>query len=317
MATTIAAPTPAVGGVSRRGWVLFSCMGVIWGLPYLLIKVAVDELEPAVVVFGRTSIAGVVLLLIAGARGDLRPALRRWRPVLAFAVLEMAIPWILLTDAERHLSSGLTGMLVCLVPIFGAVTAFALGDHTALRPVTVAGIAVGVGGVALLVGHDLRGSGVPVGSVVEVVLVCVGYAVAPFILSRRLADVPRLGIIAVSIGAVAVVYAPLAWLARPAGAFPVTAGLAVAALAVVCTGVAFVLFFALIAEVGPNRATLITFVNPAVAVLLGAAVLDETVTAATFVGFALVLTGCWFATRPAAAPAGPADPAGAEAPTSR
>jgi drug/metabolite transporter (DMT)-like permease len=285
--------------MTRRGWALFAAMGVIWGLPYLLIKVAVEHLAPPVVVFGRTSLAAVVLMALAAHTGALRPALEHWKPVLAFALIEMAGPWLLLTNAEKRLPSGLTGLIVSCVPIFGALAAYALGDRTALRFVRVAGIAVGLGGVALLVGRDLNGSrGIPWLSVIQVLLVCVGYATAPFIVARRLGDVSGLAVAAVSLAAVAILVAPLAWFARPAHIPPANTLWAVLGLAVVCTGIAFIVFFALIGEIGPARATLITFVNPAVAVVLGAVVLDEKITAATIGGFVLVLTGCFLATRP-------------------
>ncbi len=257
-----------VSAVTRRGWLLFAAMSVIWGVPYLLIKVAVEDLSPPVVVFGRTSIAAVALLAAAWRTGALAPALRRWRPVLAFAAIEMAGPWWCLTHAEQRLPSGLTGLLVACVPIAGAFTAFALGDRDALKPVRLLGIGVGMGGVALLVAHDLGAhGGVPWWSVVEVLAVCVGYATAPFIAARRLADVPTIGVIAVSLTAVALVYAPLAWFRRPDEAPPADAVWAVVGLAVLCTGIAFLVFFALIAEIGPARAPLITFVNPAVAIV--------------------------------------------------
>jgi drug/metabolite transporter (DMT)-like permease len=285
--------------MTRRGWLLFATMGVIWGLPYLMIKVAVEHLSPPVIVFGRTSLAAVVLLAIAARAGALEPALVHWKAVLAFAALEMAAPWLLLTNAEKRLPSGLTGLLVSCVPIFGALAAYALGDRTALRPVRVVGIAVGLAGVGLLVSGDLDGAGgIPWWSVVQVLLVCVGYATAPFIVARRLGAVPTIGVVAVSLAAVALVVAPLAWLSRPDDMPPATTLWAVLGLAVLCTGIAFVVFFALIADVGPARATLITFVNPAVAVVLGAIVLDEEITAATIGGFVLVLTGCFLATRP-------------------
>ena len=272
-------------------------MGAIWGVPYLFIKVAVEHVEPPVVVFGRTIIAVIPLLVLAVRAGAVRPALRRWRPLLAFAALEMAIPWILLTSAEQHLPSGLTGLLIACVPIVGAVAAFALGDRGALRPRRLAGIALGLGGVALLVAADLGGTGTPWVSVVQVLLVCVGYAVAPFIAVRRLRDVPDLGVVSLSLAAVAIVYAPLAWLTRPASAPPAEAWWAIIALGVLCTAIAFVVFFRLISSIGPARSTLITFVNPAVAVVVGAIVLDERITFATVAGFALVVAGCWFATR--------------------
>jgi drug/metabolite transporter (DMT)-like permease len=286
--------------MTRRGWLLFAAMSVIWGLPYLFIKVAVGHLAPPVIVFGRTSLAAVVLLAIASRSGAVTAALRHWRPVLAFAAIEMAGPWLLLTDAEKRLPSGLTGLLVSCVPIAGALAAYALGDHTALRPLRVLGIAVGLGGVVLLVSGDLGGAGgIPWLSVGQVLLVCVGYATAPFIVARRLGAVPTIGVVAVALAAVALVVAPLAWFARPSAMPPATTLWAMLGLAVICTGIAFIVFFALIAEIGPARATLITFVNPAVAVILGAVVLDEKITLATIGGFALVLGGCALATRPA------------------
>jgi len=282
--------------VNRHSWVLFGLMGAIWGVPYLFIKVAVEHMAPPVVVFGRTALAAVPLLVLAVRAGALRPALARWQPVLAFAALEMAGPWFLLTDAERHLPSGLTGLLIACVPIVGAIVAFLLGDRTALAARRLLGIAIGLAGVTLLVAADLGGEA-PWWSVVEVMLVCVGYATAPFIASRQLADVPDLGVVAVSLSAVAIVYAPIAWATWPADPPPGRAWAAVVALAVLCTAIAFVVFFRLIAAVGPARATLITFVNPAIAVAVGAIFLDEQITAATVGGFVLVLAGCWLATR--------------------
>jgi drug/metabolite transporter (DMT)-like permease len=282
--------------VDRRSWTLFLAMGVIWGVPYLFIKVAVEHMAPPVVVFGRTAIAAVPLLVIAAGAGAIGPALHHWKPLLTFAALEMAIPWFLLTDAERHLPSGLTGLLIACVPIFGAVVAFFLGERSALAPRRLVGIGLGLAGVALLVAADLGGDA-PWWSVAEVLLVCVGYAGAPFIASRKLADVPDLGVVAVSLSAVALVYAPVAVVTWPDEAPPARAWLAVVALGVLCTAIAFVVFFRLIAAVGPTRSTLITFINPAVAVIVGATVLDEAITWATVGGFVLVLAGCWLATK--------------------
>lgn len=275
-------------------------MSLIWGIPYLLIRVAVKHLEPAMVVFGRTSLAAIVLLVLAQRTDAIRPALRRWRPVLAFAIIEMAIPWILLAIAEQHLASGLTGLIIATVPIVGAIAAFCLGDRSALRLVRVVGIFVGFAGVAFLVGNDLRGDGAPPWwSVAMLLVVCVCYGTAPFIVDRKLSDVPSFGVIALSLGVVAVLYAPIAGISLAANDPTPTSVLAVVVLALVCTGLAFVVFFKLLEEIGPARAPLITFANPVVAVVLGAIVLDESVTAVTMVGFALVMSGCWLATRPA------------------
>jgi drug/metabolite transporter (DMT)-like permease len=224
--------------------------------------------------------------------------------VLAFAILEMAIPWILLTHAEEHLASGLAALIIASVPVVGALAAFALGERSALRPVRVAGIVLGLSGVALLVGRDLSGDAAPPWySIAEVLVVVVCYATAPFIAARRLPDVPSLGVIAMSLGIVAVIYLPIAAVSLPDHPPPAKAVWSVLALATVCTGVAFVIFFRLIGEIGPARAGLITFANPVVAIALGALFLDETITVAIVVGFVLVIAGCWCATRPATAAA--------------
>ena len=177
--------------VTRRGWIFFAAMAVIWGMPYFFIRVAVDELAPPVVVFGRTSIAAVALFVLARRAGAIAPALRRWRPVLAFAIIEMAIPWILLTHAEEHLATGLAALIIASVPVVGAIVAFVLGERSALRPIRVVGIVLGLSGVALLVGRDLAGdSAPPWWSIAEVLVVVLCYATAPFIAARRLSDVP-------------------------------------------------------------------------------------------------------------------------------
>lgn len=283
--------------MTTRGWVLFWAMALIWGVPYFFISVAVDEMEPAVVVFGRTSLAALVLLALRA--GELRAALAHWRPVTAFAILEMAVPWILLTTAEQHIASGLAALIISSVPIFGALAAFALGERAALRPVRLAGIALGIGGVSLLVGNDLSGEGAPPWwSVAFVLVVCVCYATAPFIISRRLADVPSMGVIAMSLAIVTVIYLPIAAVSLPDRMPSAGATLSVVALALVCTGLAFVVFFRLIEEIGAARSTVITFVNPVFAVALGAVFLDEPFTAAIVIGFVLVISGCWLATRP-------------------
>ena len=285
--------------MTKRGWVLFWAMALIWGVPYFFIRVAVEELEPAVVVFGRTSLAAVVLLYLANRVDGLRPALRHWKPVTVFAILEMAVPWILLTTAEQHIASGLAALIISSVPIFGALAAFALGDRGALRPVRLAGIALGIVGVTLLVGNDLSGEGAPPWwSVGFVVVVCICYATAPFIITRKLADVPSLGVIAVSLSIVTVIYLPIAAISLPSTMPSGKVTASVVALALVCTGLAFVVFFRLIDEIGAARATVITFVNPVVAVTLGAVFLDEELSVPILIGFVLVLSGCWLATRP-------------------
>jgi drug/metabolite transporter (DMT)-like permease len=279
--------------VSRRGWVLFIAMGVIWGIPYLLIKVAVAEFSPAALVLARTVLAAALLLPIAAMNAQLRPLLPFWRPLLVYTVIEICIPWLLLSYAELRLSSSLTGLLVAAVPLVGAVLVWATG-HERIEGRRVAGLLIGFAGVAALVGFDVDAG--DLGSVAAIVVVAFCYALGPLILSRYLSSLPGLGVVAASLAITAVIYLPFGWSQWPSGPVSAPAWLSVIALAVVCTAIAFVVFFQLIAEVGPARAVVITYVNPAVALVLGAIVLDEAVTVPILVGFALILVGSVLAT---------------------
>ena len=280
--------------MTRRGWLLFGVMGVIWGVPYLLIKVAVADLSPASLVFLRTATGGLVLLPLALARGSILPLRARWRWVLLYTVVELAVPWMLLADAERHVSSSFAGLLVAAVPFLGALLALLTGAEDRLDARRVGGLLVGFLGVATLVGFDLSGGSL--GAVAEIAVVTIGYALGPMIIAHRLRDVPAVGVVTASLVLTAIGYAPAGVLQLPHHAPSAQVILAVAALGLVCTAVAFLLFFALIAEVGPIRATVITYVNPAVALGLGVVVLGEAFTAATAAGFALILLGSFLAT---------------------
>ena len=282
--------------MSRRGWALFALMGVVWGIPYLLIKVAVTDLAPPTLVLLRTTLGAAILLPLAARRGDLAPLRGHWRPVLAFTVIEVAVPWLLLSDAERRLSSSLTGLMVAAVPLVGAVLAWVSGAKDRLDRSGVAGLLIGFVGVGLLVGLNV--SVHDVGAAAEIGLVSTCYAVGPFIIVRRLSQVPSMGVIAVSLAVSALLYAPVGILLAPrhVPSLPVIA--AVVGLGVVCTALAFVVFFALIAEVGPVRATVITYVNPAVALLLGVLLLREPLTLGAGLGFVLILAGSVVTNRP-------------------
>jgi drug/metabolite transporter (DMT)-like permease len=296
-------------------------MSLIWGIPYLLIKVADGGVAPPVLVLTRVAVGAALLLPLAIRRGELAPLLPRWRWLLAFALVEIVVPWLLLSEAETRLSSSLSGLLIASVPILVAVIGRLTGGLDRLTPVRWAGLLVGLGGVALLVVGDARGD---LGSVFEVLGVAVCYSIGPLIAARKLGDLPSLGMTAACLAFAAVVYAPIAALSWPS-ALPSGKVLAsLAGLAVICTAVAFLVFFALIGEAGPARASVITYVNPAVAVVLGVAVLGERLTAMMAVAFVAILGGSVLATRTGGAaapepgvtgaPAGAgAEPAAAEA----
>ena len=282
--------------MSRRGWALFLAMSLIWGVPYLLIKVAVEEFSPVLVVFLRCVVGAALLLPWTIARGELLPALRHWRALLVFTVLEMTGPWLLLSWAEQSLSSSLTGLLVAGVPFVAALTARLAGDEDRLSPIRVVGMLVGVVGIVALLGLDVAGAQLT--ALGAVALVVIGYATAPMVVTRSLPDVSGVTASAIALTVTALVYAPFA-VPRldEAARAPTEALLAVLVLGVVCTAVALALFFALIREVGPQRALVITFLNPAVAVLLGVLLLDEPFTLGLAIGLPLVVLGCVLATR--------------------
>jgi drug/metabolite transporter (DMT)-like permease len=281
--------------MTRRGWLLFAAMAVIWGIPYLLIKVAVAELTPATLVLLRTTVAGLILVPLAFARGEVRPLLSRWQWVIAYTFVEVAAPWVLLSDAERRLSSSLAGLLIAGVPLVGAMLVWLIGgdDRPDLR--RVLGLIVGFVGVAIVVGLDVATD--DLFAVGEVGLVVIGYALGPMIIARRLQGAPTVGVVAASLALTALAYAPIGIAQLPSRLPSTQVLLSILVLGVVCTAVAFLLFFSLINEAGPIRATIITYFNPAVALVLGVLLLHEPFTVALAIGFALIAVGSFLATR--------------------
>jgi len=270
-------------------------MAVIWGIPYLFIKIAVGELTPASLVFLRTAIGTVLLLPLAATRKDLSPLRRHWKWIFIYTFVEVAAPWFLLSDAERRISSSLTGLLIAATPSVGAILAWATSGQDRLDRRRVVGLAVGFVGVAALVGLDFGTN--DLSAVGEVLLVALGYASGATIISRKLSTLPSLGVVAASLAITALLYAPVGIAQLPPTLPSPSVMFAVAVLGVVCTALAFVLFFALIAEVGSARATVITYVNPAVALALGVALLSEPLTVGIAIGSVLVVLGSILATR--------------------
>ncbi|MDN5859231.1 MAG: EamA family transporter [Pseudonocardia sp.] len=285
--------------MTRRGVALFALMGILWGVPYMMIKVAIEGVSVPVLVFARTALAALVLLPLAMRGGQLAALRPYWKPIALFAILEMIIPWFLIVRAEHDITSSMTGLLIAASPIFTVAVARMLGRGERLGIARSAGLGIGLAGVAVLAGPELSG-GSP-RAIVEVLIVAVCYATGPHVAARRLQDVPALPMTAACLGFAALVYAAPAAATWPAQLPDVRVLAAIGGLALICTALAFIVFFALIREVGPSRALVFTYINPAVAVAAGVTLLGEPLTATMIAAFVLILAGSVLATRTAKA----------------
>jgi drug/metabolite transporter (DMT)-like permease len=294
------ARTFSIGGMSRKALLLFLAAGVAWGIPYFFIRIAVEDFSSYSIILIRVIIGAAVLIPLALKSGALALALKHWRWVLFFALMEMVGPWWLITEAERHISSGLTGLLIATVPFFAVVIVSFLGDKSVWHPKTIFGLVLGFSGVVALVGIDsLQGFVDPIW-VGAVILASIGYAIAPAVIAHKIGFVPTAGVISLSMVFVGVIYLipALTQLPKEIEAQPaVESWIALIVLGVVCSALAFVIFFALIKEIGAARATLITYLNTLVALLLGIVFLNEPITPGLLIGLPLVLIGSWFAGR--------------------
>ena len=282
--------------MSPRAWVLFASVSVIWGMPYLFIKIAVEDLSPSVVAWGRLALAAAVLLPVAWKLGALQGLRERWRIITVFAAVEMAVPWPLIGYGEVHVSSSLAAILIAAVPLFVALLATRFDHAERPTPTRLVGMLIGLVGVVALVGIDIGGHTEQLLGALAILVAAFLYAVGPMIVKRRLSDVDPLGPVAASLAIATLLVTPFA-LADVPDSVPSTDTIAsVVVLGLLCSALAFLFFFRLIAEIGPGRATVITYVNPVVALGLGVAILDESVTTGVAVGLLLILAGSWLST---------------------
>ena len=282
--------------MSRRAWILFALLAGFWGASYLFIKVALEDgVPPAAIVCIRTGLAALVLLPVAGRLGALRGLGRRLGPVALLALVQVAAPFALITLGERDLPSALTGILVATAPIFTFLLAFVLRGEERAGRASLAGVAIGIVGVAVLLGVDSGGESAALVGGLMVVLASLGYAVGAWYLKRNLADIEPVGIVAATMAASALMAAPFVAI-DPPPAFPaLDAAGSLLALGVLGTGVAFVIFYWLIATEGPARASLVAYVAPGFSVVYGVTLLDEPFGPATAAGLLLIVGGSWLA----------------------
>jgi drug/metabolite transporter (DMT)-like permease len=284
--------------MSRKALLLFLATGLAWGIPYFFIQIALEDFSSYSIIFIRVLIGAAIMVPLALNSGALKLALKHWKWVLFFAVMEMIIPWWFITEAGRHISSGLTALLIATVPMFGVVVASLVGDKSIRNPKTLFGMLIGFAGVVALVGIDsLQGIIDPIW-VGAVILASIGYAVAPAVISYKIGFVPTTGVISLSMVFVGMAYLVPALTQLPqeiANVPSLNSWLALLGLGAICSALAFMLFFALIREIGAARSTLIVYINTLVALLLGVVFLSEPITPGLLIGLPLVLIGSWLA----------------------
>ena len=284
--------------MSPRGWVLFAAMSVIWGTPYFFIKVAVDDdVSPLFVTWARLVLAAAILLPIAW-RAGLLPTLRgRGRWLLAYALVEMVVPFPLIAAGETHIDSSLAAIIIAAVPLLIALLAIRFDHDERVTGWRLVGLFVGLAGVVLLLGVDVAGNADEVLGAAAVLVAALGYAIGPLVLKRGLADLDPRATMGVGVAIAAVFMTPFAAVDTPSSTPSTEAVLSIVGLGVICTAIAFVVFAMLITEVGASRALVFTYVNPVVALGLGIVILGERPGVGSLAGLALILTGSWLSTR--------------------
>lgn len=279
--------------MSRKAWILFLSLGILWGIPYLLIRIAVIDYHPIIVAFGRSAMGAMILLPFALRRNTLASGFRKPGWLLVYTVAEISAPWFLIGFAETRVTSSLAGLIVALTPIVAATLGVML-SHERLGAGRVLGLCLGLGGVFMLLGFDDRP--IQIWPVVALGTSALGYAIGPIIVSKKLSEADATAVVVASLIVASLVYLPVVPSHWPVD-ISLNATMAVIALAIFCTALAFTLLFSLVAEVGAARATVVAYINPAVAVFLGVVVLNEPFSASLLIGFLFIVAGSYFATR--------------------
>ena len=283
--------------MSWRGWMAFAALGVIWGVPYFFIKIAVQELSPLVVAWGRISLGALILLPIAWHRGALRDLWPHRGPLIAFALAEFVIPFCMISYGERWIASSVTGILIATVPLTIALISRFFGLHEPLGAWRLTGLIMGFAGVAALLGFGAISGTAGWAGVGCMLLATIGYAIGPLIVQRHLSGFDSSGAAAASLLVGSLVLLPFAIHAFPSRVPSTVALVSMVILGAVCTAIAMVLLFYLIAQAGASRASVITYINPLVATLLGVLILHEHLGVGGITAFALILLGSWLGTR--------------------
>jgi drug/metabolite transporter (DMT)-like permease len=282
--------------VSRKSLFYFLLVGFLWGIPYLLMKVAVEEIPPSAIVAGRTLIGAAILIPVALYRKTFKGAVLGFKYVAFYALLEMIGPWILISTAQKKIDSGLAGLLISTVPIFAAIITSLRGDHSVWQFKRMFGIVVGFIGLIAVVGIESFSGNSHPASIAMMILAAMGYSYAIIMVTTNLPLVDGIAINGLAMAITSIFWAPLAIAQWPAQV-SLKPALSLIALGVLCTALAFLIFFKLLFEIGPARGSLVTYLNTSVAVVLGVIVLDEPITIGLIVGLPLVLIGSYLASK--------------------
>jgi len=285
--------------MTKRSWTLFVAAGILWGVPYLFIKIAVEPggFQPGFLVFARVSLGAIFLLPLALRQGLIPEAMKYFKWILLYSIIELVGPWYFLSSAERHVTSGLAGLLIATVPFWSTILASLLGDHTVWQPLRIIGMIVGFAGVVLVVGlESLRGHNSK-SAVFVILLAALGYAIAPLMIRKKAPTLNGLAINSVAMVCTAIIYIPVGIIQWPTKTPNTSAIWSLIILGIFPTAIAFVVFFKVIVDVGPTRASMVTYINTAVAVLLGIVVLGEPLTLGIGLGLPLILIGSYLSGR--------------------
>lgn len=279
--------------MNRRSWIIFVLVGIIWGFPYLFIRIAIRDLAPETMILFRCFVSLLALLPFALRERRIDLVLRHWFGLVSYTVCEIAIPWFLLAHAEERITSSMAGLLIATVPLFGLILAVVYRTERRVSGVRVIGLLIGLGGVATTIGIDVHGANAV--SVAEIMITAFGYALGPTILNAYLREIPSITVVAASFAISTLIYLPFGLLNLPTHMSLETVG-SVLSLALLCSVGGFLLFFRLVRDVGPARATVVTYINPVVAVFAGVIVLGEPLNHGLAIGLPLVVIGSILAT---------------------
>src|SRR5215213_4213558 len=280
--------------MSARAWVAFASVSALWGIPYLFIKIAVDDgVPPAFVAWSRVVLAAAVLLVLAWRAGSLDSLRGKGRWLAAYAFLEISIPFPMIAVGEQHVSSSLAAILIAAVPLFVALLAIRFDQAERATGSRLAGLLIGLTGVVVLMGIDVAGKSDEMLGAAAILVAALGYAAAPMVLKRKFSHLDSRAAMGTSLAIAAVVLTPFAALAPPEAMPDADVLASLAVLGIACTALALVVLTALIVEIGPGRALVITYINPVIAVALGVLILDERLGPGSAIGLLLIIAGSW------------------------